>query len=393
MLINKIKRNRLCVGCGLCSSVLGEDKCKMILADTGFYEPILCKDTNDKIVKKVCPGIRVHSKSNQDVWGSLLYVVEAWSKDDLIRYRAASGGVVTSIAIFLLDSKKVDAILHVGVKDGSSIINELKISKTKDDIINNAQSRYAPALTLSQIVDIFDKTEETYAFIGKPCDIAGMKNLIEYYPQYKKRVYMYISIFCAGMPSYKATEKAWKLSGKTVEPIRLKYRGNGWPGRFKAEWADGDSFEMSYDESWGNILGHDIAYRCKICPDGNGLLSDISVGDAWNTKDGYPDFTEEQGRSIVFARTTVGEKVLREAGNKGYLVIQNLQLGKVNEMQPYQYHRKELVGWRVLPIKLFTLGLISFKGLGLYRAALKANLLEGVMNMLGSIKRLLKTNR
>lgn len=153
-MINKIKKYDLCIGCGLCEAVLGAETCKMSLNSKGFYEPKLKRvidKADSKLLKIVCPGIHVETKTNNGAWGSMKSICEAWATDNTIRHKAASGGVVTSLAIYLLEYKIVDAILQVGVKDGSYLYNELKISRTKESIIANAQSRYAPALVFNNI--------------------------------------------------------------------------------------------------------------------------------------------------------------------------------------------------------------------------------------------------
>ena len=234
-MIKKIKKYDLCIGCGLCEAVIGKEVCTMELNNKGFYEPIVNEELNkkdSKLLKYVCPGIHVETTPNKGAWGSMKSICEAWATDKAIRHKAASGVVVTSLAIFLLEHHAVDAILQVGVKAGSYLHNELKVSRTKDDILANAQSRYAPALVFSNIKRLLESSSDTYAFIGKPCDIAGIKNYLSLFPQYKDRIKFFISIFCAGMPSYNATERTWKQSGHTDEPIFLKYRGEGWPGNF-----------------------------------------------------------------------------------------------------------------------------------------------------------------
>ena len=279
--LDKILKYDLCLGCGLCSSIIGNAKCSLLLSDNGFYRPVGDLGIEeDNIIRKICPGICVVNKKCNDIWGNLEYVVESWATDEEIRYKAASGGVVTSIAIYLLEHKIVDAILQVGVRSDSYLYNELKVSRTKVDIINNAQSRYAPAPIFDNIKQILDASTDIYGFIGKPCDIAGLKNFMAVFPEYKHRIKIYISIFCAGMPSYNATIKAWRLSGKEQEPVTLKYRGDGWPGFFTVRWADNTKFKLSYNESWGKILGRQLGFRCKICPDGIGMLADIAVTDA-----------------------------------------------------------------------------------------------------------------
>ena len=394
-MIDKIKKHHLCMGCGLCASVLGTEKCEMRLNEEGFYEPNviqLLSSSESEQVKKLCPGIRVVAKAHKGVWGSMLSICEGWAADAAIRHKAASGGVVTTLAICALEQHLVDAVLQVGVRDDSYLYNELRVSRSKEDVLRNAQSRYAPALVLHRIKEIFDSSTETFAFVGKPCDIAAMKNFTHLYPQYAGRVRYYISIFCAGMPSYNATIKTWQMSGHQDEPSSLKYRGDGWPGNFIARFADGSSFQLSYNESWGKILGHHVGFRCKICPDGIGMLADVAVGDSWNTKDGYPDFTESDGRSFCMVRTATGDRLMQVALTNGYIETKALDIKQIKDQQAYQYKRRKLEGWRLIPVQLMTGGLLHFKGLAIWRQALSANVKVGFRNMKGTYKRMKKLN-
>ena len=390
-IIDKIKKRRFCIGCGLCASVLGS-KCHMELGTDGFYSPIdngnLTKQ-EEKMVKFLCPGIHVEGEKQKNIWGATLSVEEAWSGDAQIRHKAASGGVVTSLAIYLLESHTVDAILQVGVMEDSYLYNELKVSHTREEIVSNAQSRYAPALVFDDIINVLESSDETYAFVGKPCDAAALKNLLKLFPKYSDKIKAIISIFCAGMPSYNATVKAWQMSGRKEEPISLKYRGDGWPGNFYVKWSDGSDFQLSYNDSWGKVLGHHIGFRCKICPDGIGMLADIAVGDNWSTKNGYPDFTESEGKCFVMIRTSQGAEIMNDAHAKGYIVRNQLGINKIEEIQPYQFQRRKLEGWRLMPVQLFSGFMLRFKGMHILKCAVSAKITTGVKNMLGTAKRMI----
>lgn len=393
--VSDIIKNDLCLGCGLCEAV--DKKCKMFLSDTGFYRPTV-KDMNhhsQQVVAKICPGINVMntSGSNISVWGNVEMVSNAWAKDKTIRQSSSSGGVTSALAIYLLEKHKVDAILHVGVDSNDFLHNKLHISKTRDDVLKWNASRYAPAAVFNDILNIFDKNADTYAFIGKPCDIAGMKNLLKQYPRYKDKIKYFLAIFCAGMPSYNATLKAISTFGNVKPPITLRYRGDGWPGFFTVIYADGTSDKMTYNDSWGKILGRQLEFRCKICPDGIGLLADIASGDAWNTKDGYPDFTESDGRNFCFVRSVRGKKLFEESQRAGYLEIEKLYVSDVKDMQRYQFERRRYVGWRILVVQIMSGGILHFRGLGFVHMAMKANLYRALHDMYGTIKRFYKVRK
>ena len=389
-IIEKIERNNLCLGCGLCVSALAKPQSELQLQTDGFYHPHFGKlsEVEDKSLSRLCPAVHidVHSESN-NIWGDIKNIYEGWSCDEDIRWRAASGGAVTALAVYALKMGLVDAVLQVGVRDDHYLYNELKISRTAEDVINNAQSRYAPTPTLVNICRILDSTTDNFLFIGKPCDIVGIKNLISERPRYASRFVYFVSIFCAGIPSYNASVSAWQSFGKTAEPTSLRYRGEGWPGNFEAKWLDGTSSQMTYNDSWGKILGRHLPLRCKICPDGIGMQADIAVGDSWNTKDGYPDFTEDKGRCFIMERTANGNELIKGAVKAGYLTTQGLDANKISIAQPYQYERRKAVGWRILAIQLLTNWLLHFKGLNLFSHSVKYNWHKGLKNFIGTIKR------
>lgn len=397
-LISKIQKNDLCLGCGLCEAI-DASHCKMQLTEDGFYRPrfSFLSDDTISVVKNVCPGITVHASkilSHNCMWGNIVKVSNAWSAERGIRRISSSGGVTSALAIYLLETGQVDGVLHVGVEENTYLYNKLFVSRTREEVLRRSSSRYAPAAVFNEIFHILDTSGcETFAFIGKPCDIAAMQNLVCAYPQYANRISHYLSIFCAGMPSYGATKKALSMFGKKEEPVSLRYRGDGWPGFFTATYRDGSECKMTYNDSWGNILGKQLGLRCKICPDGIGMLADISSGDSWNTKDGYPDFTEGNGRNFCFVRTQKGKMLFDLAVKAGYIVEEELNVSKVKTMQAYQYERRRMVGWRIAAVQIMTLGLLRYDNLGYAHIAMHVRLVKGLREMAGTMKRFFKLKK
>ena len=122
------------------------------------------------------------------------------------------------------------------------------------------------------------------------------------------------------------------------------------------------------------------------------MLADVAVGDSWNTKDGYPDFTESDGRSFCMVRTATGDRLMQVALTNGYIETKALDIKQIKDQQAYQYKRRKLEGWRLIPVQLMTGGLLHFKGLAIWRQALSANVKVGFRNMKGTYKRMKKLN-
>lgn len=146
---------------------------------------------------------------------------------------------------------------------------------------------------------------------------------------------------------------------------------------------------MTYNDSWGRILGKKIHFRCKICPDGIGLQADIAVGDAWETKDGYPDFSEREGKSLVLIRNHNALNLFNKVTEDKKVVSDRISIERIKNMQPYQYKRREIVGVRILATIMGKGVLFNFRGLRLLENLMNNSLKNIVLNFYGTLKRIL----
>ncbi|MCU7548270.1 Coenzyme F420 hydrogenase/dehydrogenase, beta subunit C-terminal domain [Chitinophagaceae bacterium LB-8] len=394
--ISEIDRSGLCLGCGLCEAVLGKENCTMQLRDDGFFHPQFKRldKKSERVINEICPSINVRNeyelKKDERIWGKIIQLYEGFSADQEVRAKSSSGGVVSALAIYLLEHKKVDAVLHVGGDADDYQQNKLRKSYDREDVIRNNSSRYAPALMFSDIFEILNQSDEIFCFIGKPCDIAALKNFLRVYPTYQDRFKLTISIVCAGMPSFNGTRKLISDFHPQVPIKNLSYRGNGWPGYFSFSDNSGKVYSKSYNDSWGKVLNRHLCFRCKICPEGIGLLADIAIGDAWETKNGYPDFTEKEGNSLVITRTAIGQQVVDELINDEAIFCKSLPVEKLRLMQPFQYRRRKYAGMRIIAAMIAKQFLFRFHNLYIYRNLEFKSPKRLMKEFLGTFKRAIK---
>ena len=153
------------------------------------------------------------------------------------------------------------------------------------------------------------------------------------------------------------------------ELFHLRYRGQGWPGRFTAVSADGREVSAGYDESW-DYTGPTTQWRCKICPDGVGESSDLAAGDLWRVDDrGYPDFTEGDGISVLIARTARGRDVVERAVAAGVLKVRPVDLRDVVGAQPLQVSRRTTLLARLLGARAAGRPVPRYRGFRLFSLA------------------------
>lgn len=361
MVINKVVNADLCTGCGICCSLFKE---KTEMDFKGLYNrPLQLKELQKEekdLFQKICPGIFqsvVDTKAPfyHDVWGKFHYSGIGYSSDPEIRHQASSGGVLSQIAIYLLESNTVSGIIHIGADSLHPLENIIKVSTTKEQVLSNSGSRYNPASPLVDIMDIIQQDEnKKFALIGKPCDITALKQAQQYNAMLKERIPVLLSFFCAGTPSRQGVNRILEhFNVKPYDVSNFKFRGNGWPGETIIQTAT-QKFTMKYDESWGKVLGPTIQNRCKICADGIGENADIVSADIWEADEkGYPKFHEADGNGLVLARSKLGEKLIDDIKAAKKIFCNQFDLNRLQKIQPTQYERKctilpRIIAWKLL---------------------------------------------
>lgn len=393
-LLETVIEGGLCTGCGLCASVSG-GQASMRLDPQGYLRPVLLQPLSprqEQLVRQVCPGIALRhapsAVSYHPLWGPLQQVRVGHALHPELRHAGSSGGAISALLTYLLETSQVDFVLHIGASLSEPLRNEIKLSSNRDEVLAAAGSRYAPSAPLSEI-DALLARPGRFAFVGKPCDVAALRKYALHNPLVDEKVKYMLSFMCAGVPSMKGTEAILERFGVTAPEVsRFAYRGNGWPGMTRVETHGGAVHEIDYATSWGTILNRHLQARCKICPDGTGEFADVVCADAWYGKDGYPDFAEQEGRSLIISRNGRGEALLQAATEAGYLSMEALPVEEIRKMQPYQENRKQMVWSRVLALRLMGRPAPRYQGMKLLQTARMGGIVANAKNFLGMVKRL-----
>lgn len=392
--LEEIVESGFCSGCGVCAGMLGASKVEMRLSAQGYLRPFpvgMLSAEDSELVRAICPGICLehdeHSSPRRSIWGPIEKARTGHAADLPIRHQGSSGGIVSALAVHLLESRQVDFVAQIAVAAGKPLANEVQMSRTQADVLRAAGSRYAPAAPLARLNE-FLSTGQRFAVVGKPCDVAAVRNLARLDSRIGRQVPYLLSFMCAGVPSINGTHEILRELGVDSNGLQsFRYRGDGWPGMTRAVGVDGQIAEMDYATAWGTILNRHLQFRCKICPDGTGEFADVACADAWYGKDGYPDFGEREGRSLVLTRTPKGEALVQEAVRAGAIEVADLTVSEIARMQPYQRDRKQVVLGRLLATRLRRGWAPRFRHLGLVRASLGTGPLHWLRNVIGTYRR------
>jgi len=357
-ILKKIVKNEVCVGCGLCQAIC-QEKIEMKYSEAGYLRPIIKENISKKekfLLTKCCPALTIHKDNslrtvkNDPFWGDYGSVKIGTSTSDEIETKASSGGVISSILIYLIKNRIVDYAIHIGANPDNPFDNIIKISKSAIEVIENADSRYAPSAPLKNITQLIEPNKK-YVFVGKPCDVAALRQLSFYSPIISTQIKYYLSFFCFGIPSINQTKKLVNQFGIHEKDVfKLYYRKAGWPGSFQIITKDRKLFSTPYTD-YMHFLFSDIQMRCKICPDGLGESADITCGDAWNDFDekGYPSFKNERGLNIIISKTKSGEELLTNLILDKIIRIDKEvnDLRSIDKIQPGQLGKKKFHKYRI----------------------------------------------
>ena len=398
--LEAIVRNGLCIGCGLCQSISGADAVAFGMTPEGRERPIAKQPLDDEILARInatCPGVRIQGPETETlpagfkvdpVWGPAGRLAIGYAGDPEIRFKGATGGVLTALGLYLIESGKVDFVLHVAASAEKPMRSQNHVSFDRAQVLQGAGSRYGPAAPLTDVCRLLDEGRR-FAFIGKPCDVGAMRNLARVDPRVDDLVPYLLTLVCGGASEFTKTTDLIEQNGMTEDEVTLlRYRGHGNPGPTRIETRDGQALEVTYNELWEDEGTWRLQFRCKICPDAIGELADIAASDVWP---GGGPTGEDDGFNGIIARTPKGLDLLEEAVSAGAIMLsEEIGFRDMDDFQPHQVRKKLAVHDRLAGIGDAGKPVPRFDGLRLEELAETADPETRSRNRAGTLERIAK---
>ena len=316
----------LCVGCGICLGLCPTNavSLKNNSTFTVDFDHVRCIKCN--LCVKLCPALSNFYREKptiMDAVGKIEKVFFGYSKDYSIRYGGASGGVATSLLLFMIKHKIIDRALITKIE---GLIPTPLLTDNEKEILSAQGAIYFKTFSLRIAKNILHFLEkgERICVVGLPCQISALKKKFK-----KNRNHLFfIGLICGHV------NELWYMSHifdkylqRGARPVAIKPRKDGWPGKIKISYQSNGHLKevtVSQHRFWNVIpqLNLSSPLGCLVCTEHLAPSADILVGDMWHHK--Y--VKDSVGTSTIIVRTSEGLKLIDDAIKNNVLFVEEAKL-------------------------------------------------------------------
>lgn len=338
--VEDVVKKNMCMGCGICQ-VSSQAQGMRYRKQNDCYVPIIQKQTKDELANQVCPGMGYAiADTAKELFGehanyylNIGYVNQlyaAHSVEDRILENASSGGMITSILLYLLKHKMVDKVsVTQFVCDGAGVSTKTFLTSDPAEVLKAQGSKYCP-VDLSGLLSELASFDGKVALMATPCAIAGIRNIQKYAPdRIKSQVVFCIANFCGGFKSLSNIKRLAEIHQVNYWGLKdFRFRGGGQPGSLRFVEKSGKEVGTPYPNYVG-MTGYSKMLRCHLCPDATGELADIACGDAW-----IPKYQEDLSTwSMIICRTDSATRLVSSMQQDGVIVSESVTEQDVSQSQ------------------------------------------------------------
>lgn len=337
-----------CFGCGACTAVCPRQAITLECNESGFLVPLVNEGACVQCgkCKDVCPVINPPGFALVDQ----VPPFAVWSKSPRLRRMSSSGGAALSLAGHF-QSKGYRLAGAVFASDFRSVKHV--IPGTVEGLLDTVGSKYVQSNASPVLRHIFNSIKEKYVFFGTPCQVAGMRRLLESSFNMVPRAgaplseeghnaqdghgfpgFFLVDFFCHGVPSYSAW---WAFLDEIVIPqtgpiefIDFRDKSSGWTNYSLVCSGSKGTYMNEFGHTiFGQLFLSDLCLRdsCYTCPYRSTSPADLRIGDFWGS-----EFDKDSmGVSLLVPVTEKGLAAVEENVN---LVLRSAPRSLLYESQP-----------------------------------------------------------
>ncbi len=331
--INEVVKNQLCNSCGACAAVCRYNSISFYETVGGHLFPEIDQATctHCGICYDVCPGINLRDSllrrmPDEPFIGDYINTYAGTALNKELFNNAQSGGVVSALLAYALESNQINGALTVYMQEGNPPRPITRIAKNLTELYHSQKSKYSPVPVLTELAQLKEFSGRI-AVVGTSCQIHGLYNILDLYPGLQQKIAFSIGLICDRVMTCAAIDyllyKANFLGKKSLLHFRDK-AVSGFPGNVHVISELSSSVVMPA-KTRIQIKPYLTPPRCRICFDKMNVFSDITVGDPHGIKDA----DRSHGESSVITRTKIGARLLKEASDQKAVTIRSVNYEQI----------------------------------------------------------------
>ncbi len=208
-----------------------------------------------------------------------------YSAEANIREGAASGGLVSTLLIDLLERGEIDGAITARTSPGSGGLEfETVLCRTPSEVLDCRTSIYSDFSHAAGIIEILKETEGRFAAVALPCQWTSIDKWLESKRPRAGELTLRVGLWCGHATHRRLVDDF--IDNRSVEKGNMEsfwYRKGTWRGATEILMKNGSTVRIPFNHGYGLLqnLYVDCMGRCLSCEDHFAQDSDISFGDAW----------------------------------------------------------------------------------------------------------------
>lgn len=331
--IGSVVENDLCTQCGACAAMCPHKTIEIVRDEHYRFFPqvrdeSLCQTQCKSLCVDVCAGVQ----EDPSLWennpivldtyedfcgGDITHTWIGYSTDEAIRARGTSGGLVTGLLVYLLESGQIDGALLVGANKKDPKQHDITIARSREELEDAWGSKYYP-MPIGERFRELVSAKEKFAVVLLGCHMRSLRLMERKLPRLASSIVLRIGLICGYCAGFKAIDdqaRDWELDLETNR--RIDYREGKWPGNVRIETPETTKKTLIYN--FLTRIPFTTNYRCTICSDLMNETADVVVGDAW-----LKELTgrKDEGWSVIAVREPKVVPLIESAIRDGALHLE-----------------------------------------------------------------------
>lgn len=299
----------------------------MVYTQDGYLPACQDLPQPDEFKFGVCPGnginypavYKAHYGKHPDKWltGIVKTVRTGHATDPAIRLEGASGGVITRVLQYLLETKRIDAAVLAKQGVPEPMQASAVLAHTPSEILDCAGSVYFHVPMITSISKF--EPGKRYAIVCTPEQSATIRALQQNGDERALQIVCILGPYTGTALTPQALSYYLKSNkiDKSDEVTSVKWRAGEWPGYLEILTRSGKVLR-SPKVYYNFLIPFFITNTSLLSMDFCNEFADLAVGDAWSPKF---ENAKQGGVSILVTRTKEMESIVREMESKGLLTL------------------------------------------------------------------------